>query len=107
MTRTRTTALALAAFAVAVTGLPGPAFAQVSGVGEGNGSTRLEACRRAIAASSSHAGVAATNAQRSVDARIFITAEVSACECEQSTTGSLSWTCIAPWRLVAMPVERH
>ncbi|MBJ7484461.1 hypothetical protein [Brevundimonas sp.] len=105
MTRTRTTALALAALAVA--GMPGPAFAQVSGVGDGTGSSRLEACRRAIAASSSHAGVAATNAQRSVDARIFITAEVSACECEQSTTGSLSWTCIAPWRLVAMPVERH
>ena len=107
MNRIRTTALALAALAVTVAGMPGPAFAQVSGVGDGTGSSRLEACRRAIAQSSAHAGVAATNAQRSVDARIFITAEVSACECEQSTTGSLSWTCIAPWRLVAMPVERH
>ena len=107
MIRRRIPVLALA-LTLTLASIAGAAAAnQVSGVGEGIGSTRISACRSAIQQSSAAASVAASNAQRTVDARIFLTVEVSACECEQSTTSSQTWTCIAPWRLVAMPVERH
>ena len=103
MIRKRTPLLALTLASIA-----GVAFAaQVSGVGDGTGTTRLEACRRAIQESSSHATPAAEVAQRNMDQRTLVTVEISPCECEQAATGVYPWTCIAPWRLVAMPAERH
>lgn len=79
----------------------------VAGVEQGSGTSRLTACVSATRLSSQRATSAADTAQHQMDARTLVTAEIGACECEEPAAGSTLWMCMATWRLVAMPVERH
>lgn len=101
MIRAKTLLVGLAA---ATALIAGAAWAQVLGIGEGSGSSRLEACRAAMQDASRDSEFAARSAQRNVDSRTLVSAEVSPCDCEEDKSPTASsyqrWKCIAAWRLV-------
>ena len=106
MIRLKTWGMGLAAVAVAGAAWAAP----VNGVEEGSGQTRLEACRSALSYVARASDGAAQYARRELDNRsVLVTAEVSACDCEQvpaTSSAQAHWVCLATWRLVAMPESR-
>lgn len=106
MIRFKTWGLGLAAIAVASAAWAAP----VSGVGDGSGSTRLNACHAALRDAARDSDGAAQVARQDLDNRsVLVTAEVSPCDCEANPAATYagdSWRCLAPWRLVAMPERR-
>lgn len=106
MIRLKTWTMGLAAIAVAGAAWAGP----VNGVERGSGRTRLDACREALSYVARASDGAAQSARRELDdPAVLVTAEVSACDCEQApatASAGSHWVCLATWRLVAMPERR-
>jgi len=105
MMRLKTWTMGIAAVAVA-----GAAWATpVNGVGDGSGSTRLQACSQALRDAARDSDLAATIARRELNASsVLVTAQVSSCDCEEdpAATPASRWRCLAPWQIVAMPERR-